>query len=827
MKKVFLSHSSMDKAFVRAVYYSLGAARAVFDEATFDHSGYIVSEIETHLRECSIFCIFLSSNAIQSSWVKGELNRARELMAEGKLSKLIIFRLDDTEYKELDPWTHSYLAMITRNPRQAVIRIKSTLLSDHLDDVCYGRDGIIKKINSDILENLDCNFIHISAPDQMGRKTVVSNSYKQLFKSKYLQSIKINVDGFGDITSLFLELLPYTDNWTIQAQTEQFELFNKLSNTEQYDKVISTIVGIKKQYQSYLCIDIGRYAINEHGALVDWLEQLVQKLPNEDYPYIIFISNKPCTKQYKNGLSIKLDPLNESDSKYMFKMLMHERNISLPKGFDINQIIENIVGHPGLIKITVNYLNRNIEYRASRLVTNVSHEINGEVERIYNNFVNIQPSKKQYYDITLSICSEAGLLSDEDVSLISEGMPYFEDCIYDLIDCGMIYYEDGYYQLPSYLDRHAQRIKISNKSDDVRSAMRTLLSSIEDATEDAIIPSKTLSSRIVDYLMHSGEVPKLITKLVIPSQRLKAARKLYNEEKYDKSLKISHDLCNELSKLSSEGALEAWRILGLSAARLQNKEEIDAFNSIKDDIPNVGAKTATVNFVNGFYEKHTGNIKKAYSHFLKSNQIAPRDIHSLRELSFIFCFNEDYSQAEAYISKALSISPNNPYLLDISALTNIMLYKNGNRSSEQLRKILSILDKLKDAEEREGKKFYKQRKQTFDVIINSDMASLNEAYTNRRILSVAAQLTLLELLHIKNKTDMFDVLRKEIDMKLKQEKNNIARIELIRLSVLQKAYLEPEQAIEILNQNTHRLTDEFHSSVLRKIEQTKAIRHPR
>ena len=825
MNKVFLSHSSMDKSFVREVYNSLGAARAVFDEATFNHSGYIINEIDTHLKECSIFCIFLSSNAIQSNWVKGELNRARELMAEGKINKLIIFRLDDTEYSALDNWTHAYLAMVTKNPRQAAIRIKSTLLVDHRDDVCYGRDGIIKKINSDILENSGCNFIHISAPDQMGRKTVISNSYKQLFKSKYLQSIKVNIEGFGDITTLFLELLPYTDNWTIQAQTEQLALFNALESSQQYDKVISMIVDIKIQYQSFLFVNIGKHAINEHGSLVSWLEQLVQKLPKEDFPYIVFISNKPCIKQYRNGISIRLDPLNESDSKYMFKMLMHERNISLPHGFDINQVIDNITGHPGLITITVNYLNKNIDYRASRLVNNVSHEINSEIERIYNNFINIQPSKKEHYDITLSICSEAGLLSDEDVSLISEDINYFEECIYDLIDCGMIYYEDGYYQLPSYLDRHAQRIKMSNRSADVKHAMKTLLSNIEGATEDTIIPSKILSSRIVDYLMHSGDIPKLITKLVIPSQRLKAARKLYNEEKYEKSLKISHDLCDELSKLSTEGALEAWRILGLSAARLQSKDEMDIFNRTQDDMPNIASKIATVNFVNGFYEKHTGNIKKAYGFFLKSYSASPRDIHSLRELSFIYCFNEDYPQAEKYISKALSISPSNPYLLDISALTNIMLYKNGNRSSEQLRKIHSILDKLKDAEEREGKNFYKQRQQTFDVIINSDMAYLTSAYENRRTLSVAAQLALLELLHIKNKTDMFDVLRKEIDTKLRQEKNNIARIELIRLIILQKAYSEPDQAIEMLNNNAHKLTDDFHSAVMRKIEQTKAIRH--
>ncbi|EPC4028406.1 TIR domain-containing protein [Aeromonas salmonicida] len=823
MKKVFLSHSSLDKSFVREVYDSLGAVQAVFDEATFNQSGYIINEIEAHLKECSIFCLFLSHNAIKSNWVNGELNRARELLFEGKINKLIIFRLDETEYSSLESWTHSYLAMVTKNPKQAIIRIKSTISSDYQHDACYGRDNIIKKINSDIIENLDCSFIHISAPNGMGRKTVINTSYKQLFKNKYLQSIKIKTEEFGDITSLFLELLPYTEYWTIKDQGEQIESFNSLMMEQKYDRVISTIIDIKNKYQCFLFIDIGRSAINDGGSLVDWLEYLILKIPKGDLPYIVLISNRPCLKQYKSGISIKLDPLNENDSKYMFRMLMHERDISLPAGFNINQIIENITGHPGLIKMTANYLSKNIDYKANRLVSSISHEINSEVERIYNNFVEINPDKKREYDVALSICSEAGLLSDEDISLINGDIPNFDESIYDLIDCGMIFYEDGYYQLPSYLDRHAQRIKKSYEKDSVKIAMKALLTSVQDASEESIIPSKILSARIVDYLMHDSDVPQLIHKLIIPSQRLKAARKLYHEEKYEQSLKLSKDLCEELSKLSVEGALEAWRTLGLSAARLQKKSEIDTFNLIKDNISNSLTKETTLNFVNGFYEKHTGNIKKAYSSFLKSYSTAPRDIHSLRELSFICCFNEDYHQAEEYISKALSISPNNPYLLDISALTNIMIYKNGGqKKGELLQKIQSILDKLRDAEEREGKNFYRQRQQTFDVIINSDMSSLSRAYDNRKNLSVAAQLALLELLHIKNKNDMFDILRKEIDHKLSQDKNNIARIELIRLTILQKAYSAPSQAIDILNQNAHKLTDEFQAAVMRKINGTKA-----
>lgn len=45
MEKIFLSHSSVDKDFVRPIFNYFGGDRCVFDEMTFDKGMLTLSEI--------------------------------------------------------------------------------------------------------------------------------------------------------------------------------------------------------------------------------------------------------------------------------------------------------------------------------------------------------------------------------------------------------------------------------------------------------------------------------------------------------------------------------------------------------------------------------------------------------------------------------------------------------------------------------------------------------------------------------------------------------------------------------------------------------------
>lgn len=74
--KAFLSHSSKDKEFIRAIANELGRQFCLFDEQVFNTRDELKVSIEKVLDESSIFVLFLSKNALDSVWVKYEIDEA-------------------------------------------------------------------------------------------------------------------------------------------------------------------------------------------------------------------------------------------------------------------------------------------------------------------------------------------------------------------------------------------------------------------------------------------------------------------------------------------------------------------------------------------------------------------------------------------------------------------------------------------------------------------------------------------------------------------------------------------------------------------------------
>jgi hypothetical protein len=97
--KVFVSHSSADKAFVRILVSDLkdNGVDVWFDEMTLAVGDSIVSRISDAIRDTNYLIVVLSQNSVKSPWVNQELNAAlmRQLSDKGML--VLPIRLDDCE----------------------------------------------------------------------------------------------------------------------------------------------------------------------------------------------------------------------------------------------------------------------------------------------------------------------------------------------------------------------------------------------------------------------------------------------------------------------------------------------------------------------------------------------------------------------------------------------------------------------------------------------------------------------------------------------------------------------------------------------------------
>ena len=96
--KVFVSHSSQDKEFVRRLINDLKAhdLEVWFDETNIRVGQSIPEQISLGLKDADYLIIVISNNSVESNWVSAELNSAIMRSYSDKGGVIIPVRLDDS-----------------------------------------------------------------------------------------------------------------------------------------------------------------------------------------------------------------------------------------------------------------------------------------------------------------------------------------------------------------------------------------------------------------------------------------------------------------------------------------------------------------------------------------------------------------------------------------------------------------------------------------------------------------------------------------------------------------------------------------------------------
>ena len=112
--KAFLSHSSIDKEFVREIANKLGRLNCVFDERSFSSGDNFKSAIEDSLENSSVFVFFATRDSLQSFWCSFEIDEAFYSQLKSKIDNAIVYVLDD-EGVSLDQLPHWLKKSLIKN----------------------------------------------------------------------------------------------------------------------------------------------------------------------------------------------------------------------------------------------------------------------------------------------------------------------------------------------------------------------------------------------------------------------------------------------------------------------------------------------------------------------------------------------------------------------------------------------------------------------------------------------------------------------------------------------------------------------------------------
>lgn len=132
--KVFLSHKSEDKDFVRYVAEKIGIDRCHYDEYTFEDGMNTLDEIMSALDSTDLFILFISDKALDSKWVKRERVRAKKLLDQGKIKQIYPIIIDSNPAityadERIPSWMREqYVIRRITSPKIAVQKIKARLV---------------------------------------------------------------------------------------------------------------------------------------------------------------------------------------------------------------------------------------------------------------------------------------------------------------------------------------------------------------------------------------------------------------------------------------------------------------------------------------------------------------------------------------------------------------------------------------------------------------------------------------------------------------------------------------------------------------------------
>ncbi|WP_345956392.1 TIR domain-containing protein [Pseudomonas fulva] len=818
MSKAFLSHNSFDKDFVAEVFSQLGAAKAVYDAETFKKCCDLPQQIREGLEDSDVYVLFLSKTSIQSGWVTAEQDLAFELRAKWKIKSILIFQLDDTGWEHLPSWATKYVVSCPPSPAHVALRISDELrTSKRTENLCYGRDDEKKRLNMAAIDaDTVPTHLILSGPTGIGRKTLAEDFYTTLYKHLSPHKIIITYGEHEDIFVLYRKLLGHSAHWRKTDLIEKLSEFSELSPRRQVEAIARIITTITVQFNQVLILDMGTNALGSDDQPLEWLTDLLSRLETKSYPYLVILTNRHFRSD--NGIYHQVKALDEENSLYLFKILLQQHEITFPSPNEKKLVETSVIGHPGLITAVVTYLRHNPRYRPNKTQTTILQIINTQVEKMLLDFIN----EDKEHEKAVALFGDAYIISYAEITGMMSHWPGLEDSVDKLIEAGFVTVRDSYYQLVPYLQRYAQRIGERLVSE-LNEARKILLSLEETSDNNPFIFTEILDARIIEHLVSGTPLPDHMSGLVMPALQIKAAKKEYDLRNYKNSSHLAKEAYPQARKLSSNGLLEAWRLIGLCAARLADEVDLDYFLKEEPKLPLSKRKSATLHFVLGLKERLQGNLKAALPSFIRCYEAGDIDSHVCRELSYIYAFDGLLDEATNYVKQARQLAPSSPYIIDIEAFILIERYRQ-KRDPQLLSDLDECLERLAGADLRDGKKFSQIRSSMRDILTNDGTESLIRIYNNRTALPIHTKISLLSALSTKGKLEQFSRLNTEVQDALRNKANKLAEIELAKIRIIHFAHNnEIDEARQILQRYRRKFTDAGIEGLIRTIENARAL----
>ena len=281
IKKVFISHSSVDKYFVRKLKrdLNLNDIQTWLDEDEMFPGDSLTEKLDKGLKDSTHFIIILSKNSIESEWVEYELENALIQVEEATIKKIIPIKYRDCIIPE------SLQKLIYVNLSKETVYIKNGWLEFQGENYSVELDKVVKSIKistsplteneKDDLSSIIPNIIDINNDEIILHLMVAGYKSISKFINTYIPKEIIKSIPHQQLEDIQPIVLPYFlkeyfpsikfgDNIEILNKNEEkisgnFAKFSKNNNRIIIPKKIRNYLGIENKSSYKVKVDFDLY----------------------------------------------------------------------------------------------------------------------------------------------------------------------------------------------------------------------------------------------------------------------------------------------------------------------------------------------------------------------------------------------------------------------------------------------------------------------------------------------------------------------------------------------------------------------------------------
>lgn len=661
MRKVFLSHSSKDKAYVETVAKRIGLDNCVYDEYTFEEGMGTLDEIYSGLEQTDIFVLFISNASLESKWVKRERDRAKSFLDSKSLQRFYPIIIDEKiEYDDerIPKWIQKdYNIKLIQAPNIAANRIRS-----RMREVVWGADQKLKQKNlffvgrNEETAKFESRRADFDRPDLkclnassafvgIGRKAYMAQVLKKgnLMGQSYDYNL-ITLEKHESIEDLILKISDLCSGKADPAKIVLMPMEEKIS-------FAAELIREMQRHNEFVFINDEGVIVKPNSEMVDWFQGILSQIDSKIVLCVASIFNLHMRNALDVVFTTHIQELSKNERGLMLKERCGLENIEISNE-DLKTITSVLSGYPEQVFYAVQMIKDDGIRKTMDQLYEIKEYADARSQTVLDRYVSSENEME-----FLVFMSSFDFVGYEILEKVYIKHPEYKNMLERFISVSIC----------EYLGAEGEYIRVNDVLKDIifrrRLTMGKELAKIFDeladcTVNDDFIHSTDLSQyyNVIKNKIASGSYDE---KYIIPSHYIKSIVKHYNSRQYDKAT----DLCkkiidgDKIGYFDDELVYEIYYYYCQSLAREHNKDLF--FNAI--DFP--GFKGDDKAFLLGFYHRINGEPEKAIQNLSRALSIRPNFPKAKRELANAYLASEDYESAEQLCVDNYNDDRTNPYYI--------------------------------------------------------------------------------------------------------------------------------------------------------------------